>query len=629
MSTSTGTRPGVGGAGPLSTGGAGPLSTGGAGPLSTGGATGLTPATGTGAAKGGAGNSGGATGVTGGAVGRGGNPGTAPTSGKALSCTDPVYGAVSIPAANFISDFETNTLLPIAQDGRGVGADPWHAYAKGDTNDANGEMATPGPANPKYSSNIFKVDSTVPGPCSTSGSLHVKSPGGGTVGDKDFWGVGFGIDFMARTAARKKQTYDASKYTGIGFWAKCSQDLRFAYMKVVDGAQDADIASPTCSYSGTALCNQYGIKNSVITKDWTYYKLYFNELLQDPDSSGFGKGIDPAKLTAFQIHVNQNSKRDGQVSANPFECWVDDVHFLSEAAPKVPAATVEYSTTSNVIKRNGANYVIRGLVRPSMEWDRSGVGITREDVQRMKKWKPNAIRLAVIETFWTDAQDAANAKGLAYQRNVKRVVSWILEEGMDVILDLHHVAGTPGQAHQDFWNAVSKDAFFRDGRIIYELYNEPTASTDALKPWMQATVNLIRANGAKNLVLVSGTDYTFDISGYVSNKVTDAAVAYVTHPYIFKDGSNDPKPYITPAASLPVIATEFGDANIDSHSISPTQCVASVYSDYIAKFNKANMSWTSWAWIVDEWGCGFPQIIADYSGTPNTIGQPVFDALTK
>jgi hypothetical protein len=35
------------------------------------------------------------------------------------------------------------------------------------------------------------------------------------------------------------------------------------------------------------------------------------------------------------------------------------------------------------------------------------------------------------------------------------------------------------------------------------------------------------------------------------------------------------------------------------------------------------MSWTSWAWIVDEWGCGFPQIIADYSGTPNAIGVPV------
>jgi hypothetical protein len=41
------------------------------------------------------------------------------------------------------------------------------------------------------------------------------------------------------------------------------------------------------------------------------------------------------------------------------------------------------------------------------------------------------------------------------------------------------------------------------------------------------------------------------------------------------------------------------------------------------------MSWTSWAWIVDEWGCGFPQIIADYSGTPNAIGTPVKSSLTS
>jgi hypothetical protein len=52
------------------------------------------------------------------------------------------------------------------------------------------------------------------------------------------------------------------------------------------------------------LSDQYGIKNAAITKDWTYYKLYFSEVLQDPNGTVFTSGIDKSKLMAFQIHVN-------------------------------------------------------------------------------------------------------------------------------------------------------------------------------------------------------------------------------------------------------------------------------------------------------------------------------------
>jgi hypothetical protein len=208
---------------------------------------------------------------------------------------------------------------------------------------------------------------------------------------------------------------------------------------------------------------------------------------------------------------------------------------------------------------------------------------------------------------------------------VKRAVNWIIQQGMDVILDLHYVAGTPTAAHTTFWDTISKDAFFKDGRIIFELYNEPTADFATLRAWMLATVQKIRANGASNLILVGGVDYSYDISGYASSPITgQGAIAYVTHPYIFKSAPGDDVAFLTPAKTLPVVATEFGDANVEGfHTIPANQCVASIYSDYINKFEGAGMSWTSWAWIVDEWGCGFPQLILDYSGTPNSIGTPV------
>jgi Cellulase (glycosyl hydrolase family 5) len=72
--------------------------------------------------------------------------------------------------------------------------------------------------------------------------------------------------------------------------------------------------------------------------------------------------------------------------------------------------------------------------------------------------------------------------GLTYQREVKRVINWIPQAGMDVIFDLHYVSGgtafdtsgVPTAAHTAFWTSIASDPFFQDGRIIYELYNEPT-----------------------------------------------------------------------------------------------------------------------------------------------------------
>ena len=584
-----------------------------------------------GTAAGGAGSGGGAN--TGGTSATGGSS----ASATALSCTDPVYGPVSIPAINVISDFETTSLYQYVQDGRGAGAQPWYAYASGDVNDQYNMTQTPSIVNPMNAANHFAVDTTQHGPCSSKGALRVSSPGAAGSGSY----AGFGIDFMARTATTKKKlAYDASKYAGVGFWAKCDADLQFAFFKTVDAAQDADvdpsIISSPCSYSANT-CNQYGIKNAAVTKDWSYYKLYFSEVLQDPNGTVFTSGVDKSKLMAFQIHVNPFSPRTGSPSANAFNCYIDDVHFLTEAAPTTPAASVSWTTSGNQFMRNGTAYKIRGLVRPSMEWDCAGFSITREDIKRMKTWKPNAIRLGMLNTLWKGAATGnATCNGGAYQNEVKRVINWILQEGMDVIFDLHYVSGgtaadtsgVPTSAMTDFWTSIAGDPFFQDGRIIYELYNEPTEDSAGLKTWMQNTVTAIRAKGAKNLILVSGTNWTYDISYYVANPVTGGAIGYVTHPYAFKDSSSDTA-YLTPAKTLPVIATEFGTANISSNYVAPTTCDASIYSNYITKFEGAGMSWTSWAWIVDEWGCGFPQIIADYSGTPNAIGTPVKSSLTS
>jgi hypothetical protein len=588
----------------------------------SGGAAGAAGGSSAGGNSAGGNSAGGAAGSSG-AGGAAGGSGT-PASGD-LKCDDPWYGSVNIPAAAIIADFENNSLMPYASEGRAAGSpEGWRGWATGTAS-----------ANPETAPNVFKIDTSVHGPCSSKGALHVTSSGPSNSGDS----VAVGIDVMGRTSDNKKQSWDASKYTGVGFWAKCSADLPFTFFKTVDANQDGDMPSPTCSYSNSPKCVQHGVKNSVITKDWTYIKLYFDQVLQDPNGGTFDpKAFDKSKFVAFQMLVNPFSPRSGAPSANKFDCYLDDVHFLSEEAPKPAAETVTWSVEGTKIKRNGSEYKIRGLVRPSMEWDCAGFGVTREDARRIKAWHPNAVRLAVKDTLWNGAgTGSATCNGAAYQNQVKRAINWYFEQKLDVILDLHYVGDAPKPEHTTFWDTISKDPFFKnEGRIIFELYNEPSSGDfTSLRGWMNTTIAKIRANegsdGKRHLILASGLDWTYDLSGYVGagNGVTDSAnaTAYAVHPYIFKPKPDAWKDY---CAQLPVVATEFGDANlVGQHTIDPGQCDNKVYENYISSFESIGMSWTSWAWIVDEWGCGFPQLIQDWSGTPNAIGTPVKDQLTK
>ena len=86
--------------------------------------------------------------------------------------------------------------------------------------------------------------------------------------------------------------------------------------------------------------------------------------------------------------------------------------------------------------------------------------------------------------------------------------------------------------------------------------------------------------------------------------------------------------FINVAGTYPVMATEFGDADINSVPPSPGfGCNANAYSDRLGIFATAGMSWTGWAWFVNPSQCGFPTLITSYDGTPSTPGSVVLPAL--
>jgi Cellulase (glycosyl hydrolase family 5)/Stigma-specific protein, Stig1 len=606
---------------------------------------------------GGTGAGGGSTAGTGGSsAGSGGSGGSGPPLETPVDLSCSANGKTfTVPGADVISDFRG---MPIMYAVGARGATGWYAYGAEDPAGASTGASTPG-----VGSNVFAIDTTTVGPCNSGGSLKVSSTGNdGSAG----WGVGFGVNMMPTvTGQAGKATYDAKAagYTGIGFFMKCQNETDFAYVKTVDAANDADAANPICSYASgsSVICNQYGQKNETIVKDWTYFKVHFGETLQDWDGNGTitSSGLNSSKLTAFQIQVNTQYTRDGSARVkNPFTCWIDDVHFVKDAPP-APSVTPKacttnaanaapggYYVTGNQIMdcKTGTAHIFRGVARPSFEWDRAGWNITYEDLSRIAAWKANVVRFSLNQSFWLDS-----AKGALYQAYVDRAVKWTLSLGMDVILDLHWL--TMGQTNisdgssPTFWTQVAKK-YANDGRVMFELFNEPHDISQAQwKSDMTGLYNAVRnpspdGGGAKNLVLIGGLDWAYNLgsagAGLPGNAINGTNIAYTTHPYSFKAAGPtqwDPA-FGTLAATYPIIATEFGNANTQTAGGS-FPCDPNFYNAMTMYFASHNMGWTAWAWFVDRGvsppanTCGFPQLIVGYDGTTNPAGAAIKTTLAN
>ncbi len=473
------------------------------------------------------------------------------------------------------------------------------------------------------------------GTCTPGGSMNAAGPGiSSTSGNGGGWGSGIGVDFMPRNASNQKQTFNASAagYTGIGFSMKCASDVGYVYFKLIDAVNDGDCAtgscgiSSVCVYSGSGtICNQFGYKNAWITKNWSNYELYFADALQDPNTAlGTATAVDTTKLTSLQMQFNTGYDTSGSnKTATSFNCWIDDVHFLTTAAP-TPKTTCSsaYTTSGNKIMCGSTQKIFRGVARPSLEWDTSGWEVMPWDMQRIKNgWNANLVRIGLNQDFYMGTTTASTAQ--IYPKNVARAVRWAEAAGLDVILDLHWINQTDGTSttgimastatnSDKFWTAVA-GAFKSDNHVMFELYNEPTlgGGSPAASDWStwktnyQALYNAVRGAGANQITILGGLNWAYDLSGLPANAITGTNIVYNTHPYANKAASSDwPSKFGTLAATSPVISTEFGTYD----------CTGTWTTSLITYMEGLNMSWTAWGWYSGG-GCAFPSLISSYDGT--------------
>jgi hypothetical protein len=292
---------------------------------------------------------------------------------------------------------------------------------------------------------------------------------------------------------------------------------------------------------------------------------------------------------------------------------------------------------------------------------------TRAMVAAIRSWGANAVRIPLDEHCWLGINGVSTQTGgAAYRSAIATEVSRLEDQGIYAILDLHTGAPAdypaadavnglrpmPDADHSiDFWRSVA-NRFGSDRGVVFDLFNEPNGTASDPLTWsclrdgcritddnydpnipsydaagMQTLVNAIRAQGAKNVIMVPGLQWTSDLSKWLAFHPSDPLdrIAASFHSYEAPVGgcfSTCWRNTIAPIAQkFPVITGEMGDTDCDH--------------DYIDRYMKwadsHGVSYLGWAWDATApggWTCsGGPSLITSYDGTPTAYGVGLRDHL--
>ncbi len=259
------------------------------------------------------------------------------------------------------------------------------------------------------------------------------------------------------------------------------------------------------------------------------------------------------------------------------------------------------------------------------------------------QWRTNVVRLAIHPGTWKSVD-----KNYLVGR-LREEVSAALANGQFVIITWH-VIGWPDayfensandpdfydsdfQLAKDYWARIAAE-FGSDGRVIFELWNEPVHANDAdarlprwfqIKPYYEELIAVVRQFSG-NLVLATGNNYAFDLRGIADSPLADSNVAYTWHVYAF--GAIDEQSLDIFLAGVgrvaPVLVTEWGFNFSD-----PAQWPGDARSfgpGFVGNFLRARqLHSAAWAW-APGWS---PSMVAADFATPTSYGAFVKRFLTE
>ncbi len=250
-----------------------------------------------------------------------------------------------------------------------------------------------------------------------------------------------------------------------------------------------------------------------------------------------------------------------------------------------------------------------------------------EYFRQIKSWNANMVRFPIHPKAWRERGKDA------YLELLDAGIEMAKKEGLYVILDWHSIGNLRSEIYQhpqynttkketyEFWIEIAKRYGENSNVALLELFNEPTLAggkfgTCTWAQWkeiMEELIIIVRANGAKNIPIVAGFNWAYDLTEVVKNPIEAEGIAYVSHPYPQKR----PQPWAEKwgadfghvADHYPMILTEIGyceegDEGAHIPVISDASYVSAIM-DYTAK---KGISYC--VWVFDpQWS---PMLLKDW-----------------
>ena len=232
---------------------------------------------------------------------------------------------------------------------------------------------------------------------------------------------------------------------------------------------------------------------------------------------------------------------------------------------------------------------------------------------QIKSWGANLVRFPVHPTAWRERGPKA------YMELLDKGIKLAEQQGLYVIIDWHSIGNlrtemffldmydTTLKETYDFWRKMAV-RYGNNGTVaFFEFFNEPTIINEQLgtcswEQWreiMEELIVITRANGAKNIPLIAGFNWGYDLTPVKDQAIRAEGVAYVSHPYPQKrekpweDKWEKDFGYV--ADKYPVVLTEIGFCGPDDRGAHIPVISDESYGEAITAYcKKKNMSYVVW-----------------------------------
>jgi len=254
---------------------------------------------------------------------------------------------------------------------------------------------------------------------------------------------------------------------------------------------------------------------------------------------------------------------------------------LPAKKPAAPPGVSAYTVRANVILGpDGKPFVPYGITiiglaasnwQGSFGWDEAQIAAIA------RYWHGNTVRIQVAPPDLFDA----SPYNTRYLAAVEEAVATAQDYGLNVILSAQYERTTnqvmPNAVTARFWQLIAA-TYKDDPGVWFDLFNEPGITpVPAADPrdwdiWqnggngfvgMQTLVNVVRATGARNVVLAEGLEKARTLAGLPGHWLTGGNVAYAVHPYFAGPYWSTPQAWEANwgdlTGTVPVVADEWGE----------------------------------------------------------------------